>query len=90
MEELQTYLSAYGVRRSSARRYRAAIGSSGLLERCGSFDRYRQALEDAGVERTGAWREAKEAEEDWKLMPTAKRRASAVSYLRELQERFAA
>lgn len=90
LEEIQTYFDAYGVRRTSARRWRCAIGSSGMLERLGSFDTYRRTLLQMGLERTAAWREAREAEEDWKLMPTAKRRASAVSYLRELQERFAA
>lgn len=90
VQELQVYFDAYGLRGIAARRYRAALGADALLQRFGSFDRYRSTLVERGIERTAAWREARQAEQDWKLMPTAKRKTSASAYLRELQEHFAA
>lgn len=90
VQELQVYFDAYGRRGMAAARWRAALGSEGVLQRVGSFDRYRNMLVDQGLERTAAWREARQAERDWKLMPTAKRKTSASAYLRELQEHFAA
>lgn len=90
VQELQVYFDAYGRRGMAARCWRAALGSEGILQRLGSFDRYRNMLVDQGLERTAAWREARQAERDWKLMPTAKRKTSASAYLRELQEHFAA
>ena len=89
--ELQVFIDAYGTRGIAARRYPAALGADALLQRFGSFDRYRNTLvERFGIERTAAWREGRDAEKDWKLMPTVKRRTSASAYLRELQEHFAA
>jgi len=91
VQELQVYFDAYGRRGIAARRFRAALGADALLQRFGTFDRYRSTLvEHFGIERTAAWREARQAEQDWKLMPTAKRKTSASAYLRELQEHFAA
>ena len=91
VQELQVFIDAYGTRGIAARRYRAALGADALLQRFGSFDRYRNTLvERFGIERTAAWREGRDAEKDWKLMPTVKRRTSASAYLRELQEHFAA
>jgi hypothetical protein len=91
VQELQVYFDAYGRRGMAARRFRAALGADALLQRFGTFDRYRSTLvEHFGIERTAAWREARQAEQDWKLMPTAKRKTSASAYLRELQEHFAA
>jgi hypothetical protein len=91
VQELQVYFDAYGRRGIAARRYRAALGADALLQRFGTFDRYRNTLvEHFGIERTAAWREARQAEQDWKLMPTVKRKTSTASYLRELQEHFAA
>lgn len=90
VQELQVYFDAYGRRGMAARCWRAALGSEGILQRLGSFDRYRNMLVDQGLERTAAWREARQAEQDWKLMPTAKKKVSASAYLRELQEHFAA
>lgn len=91
VQEIQVYIDVYGKRGTALRRYRAALGADALLQRFGSFDRYASTLRDQfGIERTAAWREARQAEQDWKLMPTAKRKTSASAYLRELQERFAA
>jgi hypothetical protein len=90
VQELQVYFDAYGRRGMAARCWRAALGSEGILQRLGSFDRYRNMLVDQGLERTAAWREARQAERDWKLMPTAKRKVSASAYLQELQQHFAA
>lgn len=91
VQELQVYFDAYGRRGIAARRFRAALGADALLQRFGTFERYRSTLvEHFGIERTAAWREARQAEQDWKLMPTAKRKTSASAYLRELQEHFAA
>ena len=90
VQELQVFIDAYGRRGIAARRYSAALGADGLLQRFGSFDRYRNTLVERGIERTAAWREARQAEKDWKLMPTVKRKTSASAYLRELQEHFAA
>lgn len=88
--ELGTFFEAYGLKRAAARRYRAALGADAILERFGSFDRYRSTLVDRGIERTAAWREARDAEQDWKLMPRAKAKASAAAYLHELQDKFTA
>jgi len=90
LQELQVYIDAYGRRRMTARRFRSALGTDRLLQHLGSFERYRTMLVELGFERTAAWREVREAEQDWKLMPTAKRKTSASAYLRELQEHFAA
>ena len=90
VQELQVYFDAYGRRGIAAARWRAALGSEGVLHRMGSFDRYRTFLMDVGLDRFAAWREVRQAEKDWKLMPTAKRKTSASAYLRELQEHFAA
>lgn len=90
VQELEVYFDAYGRKGIAARRYRAALGADALLQRFGSFDRYRSTLVERGIERTAAWREARQAEQDWKLMPTAKRKTSAAAYLRELQQHFAA
>ena len=91
VQELQVFVDAYGTRGIAARRYRAALGADALLQRFGTFDRYRSTLvEHFGIERTAAWREARQAEQDWKLMPTAKKKVSASAYIRELQEHFAA
>ena len=90
VQELHVFLDAYGRRGIAAARWRAALGSEGVLQRLGSFDQYRNLLVDQGLERTAAWREARQAEQDWKLMPTAKRKVSASAYIRELQEHFAA
>jgi len=90
VQELHVYFDAYGRRAIAAARWRAALGSEGVLQRVGSFHQYRNLLVDQGLERTAAWREARQAERDWKLMPTAKRKTSASAYLRELQEHFAA
>ena len=91
VQELQVFVDAYGTRGIAARRFRAALGADALLQRFGSFERYRNTLvERFGIERTAAWREGRDAEKDWKLMPTVKRRTSASAYLRELQEHFAA
>ena len=90
VQELHVYFDAYGRRGIAAARWRAALGSEGVLQRLGSFDRYRTFLMDVGLDRFAAWREVRQAEKDWKLMPTAKRKTSASAYLRELQEHFAA
>lgn len=90
VQELHVYFDAYGRRGMAARCYRAALGSEGILQRLGSFDAYERMLRDEGLERTAAWREARQAEKDWKLMPTAKRKVSASAYLQELQQHFAA
>jgi hypothetical protein len=90
VQELEVFFEAHGRKRIAARRYRAALGADALLQRFGSFNRYEKTLVELGIERTGAWRESKQAEEDWKLMPTVKNRTSASTYLRELQEHFAA
>ena len=90
VQELQVFIDAYGRRGIAARRHREALGADRILERVGSFDRYRNLLVDQGLERTAAWREARQAERDWKLMPTAKKKVSASAYIRELQEHFAA
>ena len=90
VQELHVYFDAYGRRGIAAARWRAALGSEGVLQRVGSFHQYRNLLVDQGLERTAAWREARQAERDWKLMPTAKRKVSASAYIRELQEHFAA
>jgi hypothetical protein len=91
VQEIQVYVDAYGRRGLALRHYRAALGADALLQRFGSFDRYRSTLvEHFGMERTAAWREARQAEQDWKLMPTVQRKTSASAYLRELQQHFAA
>lgn len=91
VQEIQVYVDAYGKRGLALRRWRAALGADALLQRFGSFDRYRSTLvEHFGMERTAAWREARQAEQDWKLMPTVKLKTSASAYLRELQYHFAA
>lgn len=90
VKELEVYFDAYGRRGIAARRHREALGSDAILQRLGSFDRYRSTLVELGLERTAAWREARQAERDWKLMPTVKQKVSASTYLRELQEHFAA
>jgi hypothetical protein len=90
VQELQVYFDAYGRKGMAALRWRSALGAEAVLQRFGSFDRYRTTLVDLGIERTSAWREARRAEQDWKLMPTAKRKTSASAYLRELQQHFAA
>lgn len=90
VQELKVFIDAYGLRPSTALRHQAALGADALLHRFGSFDRYRSTLVEQGMERTGAWRVARRIEQDWKLMPTAKRKTSASAYLRELQAHFAA
>ena len=90
VQQLQVFIDAYGRRRIAASRWRAALGSDNVLQMVGSFDRYAAMLRDQGLERTAAWREARQAERDWKLMPTAKKKVSASAYIRELQEHFAA
>jgi hypothetical protein len=90
VQELEVYFAAYGRRGIAARRWRSALGSDNILMRLGSFDRYEITLREQGIERTAAWREARQAEQDWKLMPTAKKKVSASAYLRELQEHFTA
>lgn len=90
VQELQVFFDTYGRRAMAARRWRAALGADAVLQRLGSFDRYRSTLVELGIERTSAWREARYAEQDWKLMPTVKGKTSAASYLRELQQHFAA
>jgi hypothetical protein len=90
VQQLQVFIDAYGRRRIAASRWRAALGSDNVLQMVGSFDRYAAMLRDQGLERTAAWREARQAEQDWKLMPTAKKKVSASAYIRELQEHFAA
>lgn len=90
VQELEVFFEAYGRGRLAARRWRAALGSDAVLQRFGSFDRYAMSMRDCGLERTAAWREARDAEEDWKLMPTVKRKISSSAYIRELQEHFAA
>lgn len=90
VQELHVFFETYGRRGKAVRHHRAALGSDGILQRLGSFDAYERMLRDEGLERTAAWREARQAERDWKLMPTVKRKVSASAYLQELQQHFAA
>jgi hypothetical protein len=88
--ELKTYCAAYGDRLGVGfAHYVKALGVDGLLLRWGSFMRIRQHLESEGMDRTRAWRIVKRLEEDYKMMPAAKNKAtSMVHYLHELHERF--
>lgn len=91
-QEIEVYYAAYGRRgRAAVRRWRAALGADAVLRRIGSWPQYERLLvEQLGMDRSTAWRERTDAEQDWKLMPIAKGRPTPASYLRELQDRFTA